>query len=382
MWLAALFETWGWTGTFGDSAPAFANLTWLLLLLAGLAGLASEAKGLALLVFLTLLPVQKYAHRFGMEIPFAACVCWALLLLRSPARSRALLAGLCFAGAILTRGVFAGLIPALWWLDARFGPDRPFSTRRRAAAALICGLTLAFLFDCAHRSATGSSFWSLYLQEQVFASLRGTAPHAATGNTWLYYASRLVFYSLPWSLLLLLRLVSQWKRLRPEVPLCLSWIGMVWVGASIADREGSRYLFSAWPAIAVLFAILWQDLWVRRSKRLRAWAFTGALALLPASSVLHSLTGHSSSDVWLHTAHRLELRASYGWDSPEPIVYGPFQEHDDRLRQFTRWHLGLKIHNIPPGGVPAGGLELTFPPEAAPDQETVFTCDLFDLKKR
>ncbi len=342
LWLAAFLQAFA-TGLDDYAAPLLANLWWLGLLTAAvwrLAGGRRGAGGLAVLALLFMLPVAKYSLRAGLEIPFAACVCAALASLRTRRRRGALLAGLFFGGALLTRGVFAGMVPLLWWMDARVGHRRPL---RRALAAGVLGLTLAFAFDLAHRAqGDGASFWWSYFQQQVWPSLPGAAPHPISGSTWLYYATRLGLYSLPWGLLILWRLPSRLTRMRPEVPLCLGWLALVYVGASLGQREGSRYLFVVWPAVAILFSALWREDWEALSQRWRTRLSVAAILWIPVGLMAGTMLARAQQDPWDIAARRLQERASYGWEQEEaPIIRrDSFFPGDDRLKQFLRWHLG------------------------------------------
>jgi hypothetical protein len=341
MWLSAFFQSFA-TGFEGSSAPALSTLWWLGLLTAALWRLAGGRKGagaLAVLALLLTLPVAKYSLRAGLEIPFTACVCAAVESLRARRRRGAILGGFFFGGALLTRGVFGFLVPLLWIADARVGHRRPM---RRILSAGVLGITLAIAFDLFHQAqGDGASFWATYFQNQVLPSLQGVAPHAETGSTWSYYATRLGIYSLPWGLLILWRLPNRLMRMRPEVPLCFWWIAVVYVGASIAHREGSRYLFAAWPAVALLFSALWREDFeaLAEKKRVR-WGGLVTL-LVPCTLVFGTLLSDTQKDSWTQSAHRLAERQSYGWenDTPPVLFSEDFSSHDDRLKQFIRWHL-------------------------------------------
>ncbi|RMH03001.1 MAG: hypothetical protein D6702_07265, partial [Planctomycetota bacterium] len=250
-WLPAALER---TGLDDRRAPALANALWLLLLAAAAWRLAHGADGagpLAWTAVLLTLPVLKAAGRCGLDLPFAACVTAAVACLRSRAATLRLAGGLAFAGAALARGPFALLVPALWFLDARIGRRRSL---RPALAAGVLGLSLAVAFDLAHRTAAGHRFWSAFWSEQLAPSLAGTAPHPNHGSTWAYAAGRFALYGQPWLLLGLVGGLRRWKRIRPEVLLGLLWCGLVVAGTALARREASRYLFAAWPGVAILFA--------------------------------------------------------------------------------------------------------------------------------
>ena len=392
MWLTALLQKFA-TGYGGDSAPALATLWWLGLLTAAVWRLAGGRRGagaLAVLALLLTLPVAKYGLRAGLEIPFAACVCAAVEALRARQRGGALIGGLMFAGAILTRGVFALLVPLLWIADARVGHLR---LMRRVFSATVLGLSLAVLFDLFHQlQGDGSSFWVSYFREQVAPSLKGMALHPNTGSTWLYYASRLGLYSLPWGLLILWRLPGRLTRMRPEVPLCLWWIAVVYVGAALGQREGSRYLFAAWPAVAILFSALWREDFEALPGKRRTRIGVASILLIPLTLIGGTLLAENRSDPWLDSAYSLSLRASYGWDDDHaPVIYSPqFSPHDDRLKQFIRWHLGVWAFWSPQPPVAADGEDVElrweldiFEPANAPPPTSAYTfwCPLFEARE-
>lgn len=336
-------------------APVVANALWLLLLAAAMWRLGGGWGGggaIALGVLLLHLPVMKYAGRASLELPFAACAVAAVAWLRRPGRAAVAWAGLFGGGALLARGVFALLVPALWLLDARLGVRRPL---RRAAVALGISLALAAAFDLAHRSATGHGFWLAFWREQLAPSLAGTAPHVNVEPTWRYYGERLLVYGSPWLPLALVAAARRWKRLRPDFLLGLAWLALVWLGAVVAARQGSRYLFAAWPALALMVAALGTGWWQRRGERARrrlAWA---ALALLPAIALGRPL--FVERDGWWRAVEPLRERRAAGWqDGVAPVVYGPFAAHDDRAKQFLRHHLGVWAFVEPAEGAPPGSL--------------------------
>jgi hypothetical protein len=386
LWLGALFQKFA-TGFNATSAPHLSTLWWLGLLTAAIWRLAGGRRGsgaLAVLALLLTLPVLKYSLRAGLEIPFAACVCAAVESLRARRRRGAILGGLFFGGALLTRGIFGFLVPLLWIADARVGHRRPM---RRVLSAGVLGITLAFAFDLFHQlQGDGTGFWASYLHDQVLSSLQGTAPHPETGNTWSYYATRLGLYSLPWGILILWRLPNRLMRMRPEVPLCIWWIALVYVGAAIAHREGSRYLFAAWPAVALLFSALWREDFEARSKIWRTRLGSLVVLLIPCTLILGTLSQSIQKDSsWLQSSRQLSERSSYGWanDTP-PVLYSTdFSSHDDRLKQFIRWHLNTWAFWSPDSskeiGSPAWNVlanDLNQP--LVPPNEYTFWCPLFE----
>jgi hypothetical protein len=340
-------------------APVVANALWLLLLAAAAWRLGGGGRGAGAVVLGVLLlhyPVAKYAVRASLELPFTACAVAAVAWMRGRRESSLVWAGLFFGGAILARGPFALLVPALWLVDARIGLRRPI---RRALAAGVLGLSLAVLFDLFHRRATGHGFWAAFWSEQLGPSLAGTAPHANRQPTWQYYGGRLLLYGAPWLPFALLAGLSRWKRLRPDFLLGLVWVGLVLAGAVVAQRQASRYLFAAWPGVALMVGAVATNAWLRREAvERRRWA-AAVMMLLPALTVGKGLL--TPDDDWAVAARQLRERASYGWGTEgPPTVYGPFSAHDDRAKQFLRHHLGVWAFREPDEGAPPGSLRFSW----------------------
>ncbi len=356
MWGIAALET---AGLDHQRAPVVANALWLLLLAAAtwrLGGGGRGAGALALAVLLLHYPVAKYVVRASLELPFAACAVAAVAAMRG-ARPRGMLwAGLFFGGALLSRGVFAVLVPALWLIDARVGLRRPL---RRAIGALVLGSSLAMLFDLGHRLETGHGFWSAFWSEQLGPSLTGDAPHANTEPTWRYYGGRLLLYGQPWLLLAAVAGLRRWKRVRPDFLLGLAWVLLVLLGAVIAQRQASRYLFAAWPGLALMVSAAGAGWWARQAEARRRRFALAALMLLPALTIGKTL--FAARDDWRAAAIQLHERAAAGWpEAGPPVVYGPFSRHDDRAKQFIRHHLGTWAFAEGPHGPPAGSLRFVW----------------------
>ncbi|MBC8330159.1 MAG: hypothetical protein H8E31_15590 [Planctomycetes bacterium] len=353
VWLPAALER---AGLDARQAPVIANALWLWLLAAAMWRLAGGWRGagaLALGALMLHYPVAKYVVRASLELPFAACAVAAVACLRSARPAAFLWGGLFFAGAVLSRGVFALLVPAVWLVDARVGVRRPL---RRPAAALILGLSLAVLFDLFHRRATGHGFWAAFWAEQLGPSLAGTAEHANREPTWSYYGGRLLLYGQPWLLIAVVGGLRRWKRLRPDYLVGLAWVLIVFAGAVIAQRQASRYLFAAWPGLALMVGAAGLGWWHRLPERAQRRIAVVVLFLIPAMTAAKTL--FTPRDEWWTAAVQLRERAALGWgDGPPPVVYGPFSAHDDRAKQFLRHHLGVWAFTTPAGGAPPGSLE-------------------------
>ncbi|TAH38271.1 MAG: hypothetical protein EYC70_06510 [Planctomycetota bacterium] len=375
-WLAGLF---GALGGNDVAAALLANALALWLLVAATWRLGGAVAAGVLLLHL---PVLHYTLRFGLEVPFAACFTGALAAARSGGRGAFLWTGLAAGGALLTRGVFALALAPLLLADAALSEQRR-RRLRRAAAALAVAALLALLFDLGHAAATGHGFWSAYLHKQVLPSLEeGGTPHPNRGSTALYYGGRLLVYGLPWLPLALVLLWRQWRQRRRgvqagplprDLALAALWMALLTAGAMVARREGSRYLFAVWPASAWIAALALRPWWERRPARLRQRLAGAVLALVPILVLGKFLV--TPRDAWWRSADA--LRAARPQLASGPI-YGPFARHDDRRKQFLRYHAAQWAFPAP-AAPPAGAWVLRAPGEPVPPDADVVTTDLFRL---
>lgn len=361
MWPAGLL---GRLGLDDASAPLVANALALLALAAATWRLGGA---LAAGILLLHLPVLHYSVRFGLELPFAACFTAAVLAGRSCSRWAFLGLGLAAAGALLSRGVLAlALVPVLL-VDAALAPDRGRRLRVLGLGFALAALG-ALLFDRGHAAVTGHGFWGAFWEQQVLPTLQGGTPHSNHGSTILYYGGRLLLYGLPWWALGAAALWRGARQPRRELLTALVWIGVVAAGAMLGRREGSRYLFAAWPANAWLCARALAPWWRRRSAAARA-RLELAVAFLPLVLVAGKCLLTPRDPDWRAAsalrAQRAELAAA-----PRPEIYGAFAHHDDRRKQFLRYHSGLWAMPLPPEGPPPGSWRLLEPAEAAPAQAT------------
>jgi 4-amino-4-deoxy-L-arabinose transferase-like glycosyltransferase len=345
-WLSALVER---LGAPPANAALVANALWTFAAVAGVIALARlfverSTAQFAGLAFLLHIAVLRYVQRASLEIPLAATAAWTLAAGLRLGRGRVWIAATAasLAGAFLVRGIFGAVPAALLVLalldrDLRPPPLRLALAFAGAAAALVA-------FDRAHAAATGHGFWAAYVERQVAPSLSGTSTHSVAGETWTYYVGRAVLYTLPWSLLPLVRFVRGRRRVPAPAAwrLSIAWIALTVVGASLTSREGSRYLFQMYVATALLAALalgpsLRPDL---------AWIASTLVLLVPASTVLLKSSFHGR-DEWWRTA---ELCATHRGDASLAgrTVRGLFQPEDDRLKSLLRFHLGLWVSSERP----------------------------------
>ncbi len=364
-------------GVSDRKAALVANVLWLFLLLAALSRLAGGGSGagaLAVGIFLLEYPVWKYLARASLDLPLAACVVTAVLAGRGRGRRSALLAGLCFGVGLLVRGVFALLIPVLLFLDAKVGVPRSL---RRPLAATVLGLTLAVAFDSFHQQATGHPFWAAYFSQQVLPSIAGSAPHPNQEPRLPYYGSRLLLYALPWGLLYLGGFLRQVRRLRPEMLLTLVWMITVFLGAVLAKRQASRYLYAAWPGLALGCATVLTGPWLRLSPRWRERLSIAAFSLAPLLLLVSYFS--APRDGWWSSVDPLRARRALGFPAPPPVLYGPFSPEDDRGKQFLRHHLGLWAFRASEDGAPPGSWRVLRHGSEPPPTNAVLRTPLWDL---
>ena len=373
-WLAGIGQR---IGLSRDQAPAVSQVIWMAALLAAVhalagGGLAGAAAATALLL---MLPVLRVVGRFPLELPYAACLCACVAFARRPGRALGLAAGAAFAGALLSRGVFGFAAPLLVAADGRLRTGRASS--RRVLLVVVVGLAGAAAFDGLHALARGHSFWAGHWQAQLFPSLQenGT-PHPNQGSTLLYYGSRLLLYGLPWWLLILPALRDRARR--RSLSVYLLWIGIFLLGSAIARRQGSRYLFGAWPALAVAFGLAAAAGLERWPARVRA-----ALPVAPwllFAGVFLGARWLRSEDAWDRTASAVRAWADSS-ELPAPSeAFGDFAPHDDRAKQFLRHHAGIWTFSIPEEGLPQGAWRVQRSEDVPPPKHQPFVAELFWLE--
>lgn len=357
-WPAALLAR---TGLGPQAAGRLANGLALLGLLAATALLARRSGGgsggAAALLLLLHLPLWKYLGRAGLEYPFAAWAVLALAGLAGPGRARG--PALAFGLAILTRGVFAlALLPVL--LLPGLAPP---GDRRKGLRILAGGMLVAAAFDLLHGAATGRSFWAGYLGQQILPSLDPAAtPHPNRGSTLLYYGGRLLLYGAPWWIpgaLAWARLRDPAARHRVLAP-ALAGVLLLFLGSALARREGSRYLFLAWP----LLAWAWAGAWVRLRP---AWGRSGPEPVLALAALALAVAPRlPAEEPWRSAARELQAEEAALRGAR---ILGRFGPRDDRLRQFLRLHAAPRAfapRDRPPGPRDLLLLEPGEAPPAAP----------------
>ncbi len=267
----------------------------LVLLPALAAALVAGNEARALGWLLQLLPIAfTYRIRANHEPAFLLCLVLALL---GTERSRrdprfAALTALGLVGLLLVKGVFAVFGPALCALWLLTAPP-PASTGALPARRAWLGLGLATavmalaaaLYEVLYRQATGEPFWSFYLSRQLgVAAVSGTG-HAAVQKSLnlAWYLGRVLWFSFPWSLVLLASAVTarlarrrsagrseraEQHRLAAGAAFVAGTLLLYVLAFSFFDRRADRYVFPVYFAVGAAGAVAA----LRRSPRFAAVA--------------------------------------------------------------------------------------------------------------
>ena len=220
------------------------------------------------LILLPLMPVAFiFRVRANHEYPMLLCLVGALVALERVRRAWIWLGVTCvaFASALVIKGVFALLVIGacgLWLLLAPRAPeDRSGAWRSWVAfgAGVICLAAVAVWYDAWYARVTGHSFWAAYWARQVgpmtFASSLGQAGTIARHLG--FYALHILWYSAPWTVVLVWLGVRRWLPARASSPVSLTgaerragWFVVLFTAASLASlsvpsRVAERYAFSA-----------------------------------------------------------------------------------------------------------------------------------------
>jgi 4-amino-4-deoxy-L-arabinose transferase-like glycosyltransferase len=233
-----------------------------------------EARSLAWI--LQLLPVAfVYRIRANHEQALLCCVL-AALYGTERSRTKPAWAVLTVSGVVallLIKGVLAVMALAMCvvWVAIRRGGDDAGGTRRTwvwpvvgVLAAAASALAFTLIYDHVYRQVTGEPFVVPYLTQQLgLASIQ--EPPGVIGRklvNFLWYCGRVLWYALPWSVLLLAMLPSARKRLLLAQPASRQAMGLtlalalVYVGLfSLSDRTADRYIFPAYFFVGAAGAI-------------------------------------------------------------------------------------------------------------------------------
>ena len=219
----------------------------LVLLPALAAALVAGSEARALGWLLQLLPIAfTYRIRANHEPAFLLCLVLALLGTERSRRNPrfAVLTALGLVGLLLVKGVFAVFGPALCalWLLTAPPPASPGALPARRAwlglgLATAAMAVAAALYEVLYRQATGEPFWSFYLSRQLGVAAASGTGHAAVQKSLnlVWYLGRVLWFSFPWSLVLLASAVTAWLARRPSAARAPS-------GAEQSPARGGRGL--------------------------------------------------------------------------------------------------------------------------------------------
>lgn len=221
----------------------------------------SPLEGRTLMWLLQLLPIAfTYRIRANHEQAVVLCVAAALVGLELSRRAGAwgLLTVLALVALLLVKGVFVavGLLACGLWLLARGGSLRGWAILTGGAVAVALA---AAAYDVLYREATGEGFWRAYLGRQmgVAAAVRPGETALEKAENVVWYASRLVWFAFPWSLVLV---ASAWWRgegeARDRGAVFAAAFALVSLAVfSLSDRRADRYLFPAYYALGAAGAV-------------------------------------------------------------------------------------------------------------------------------
>ena len=267
----------------------------LVLLPALAAALVAGSEARALGWVLQLLPIAfTYRIRANHEPAFLLCLVLALLGTERSRRNPrfAVLTAVGLVGLLLVKGVFAVFGPALCalWLLTAPPPASPGALPARRAwlglgLATAAMAVAAALYEVLYRQATGEPFWSFYLSRQLGVAAASGTGHAAVQKSlnFVWYLGRVLWFSFPWSVVLLASAVTAWLARRPTArasersddrPLAagaafVAGTLLLYVLAfSLFDRRADRYVFPVYFAVGAAGAAAA----LRRSPRFAAFA--------------------------------------------------------------------------------------------------------------
>lgn len=243
-----------------------------------------EARSLAWI--LQLLPVAfVYRIRANHE---QAVLCCVLAALYGTERSRtkpawAALTAAAVVALLLVKGVFAVMALAMCvvWLIIRRNGDDTGGARRAwpvigVLVAAAAALAVMGIYDHLYRQVTGEPFVMPYLTQQLGLAATQDSANVAGRKLLnsLWYARRVLWYALPWSVLPLGLLPWAGKKMRQAGPasrqaltlmlaLTFAYVGLL----SLSDRTADRYIHPAYYLVGAAGAVVS----LRNFPRLRGW---------------------------------------------------------------------------------------------------------------
>lgn len=312
MWITAVFfELFGVSEFWARACSALASIG----LVAGIHAIALRLRGLAAawistIILLTCFGFLRVA-RMGELDALLALGCYAAVWGLTRVR-RADLRGWYwfwtgFAVAAMTKGaasVTLLLTVAILFVWNRWGLrqlGRPFVLGLGIFALLVLPWHLAMLHFF------GEPFLHEYLALHVIT--RATTYMEGHATPWWFYGKVLFAYSLPWLVLFPFALWRAWRK--PKLREWLVFALVVLLFFTIVATRSPKYIFPAYPALALLTADWLAELWKKSSRRaVRSGIVTAAIALALASAATRhlrqSITATKSAGIELHATREGE----------------------------------------------------------------------------
>jgi 4-amino-4-deoxy-L-arabinose transferase-like glycosyltransferase len=230
--------------------------------------------------------------RIDMVLTFAVGLQLISLYLQSRSTARLswlwlLAASLAAAMAVLLKGPIGIILPGAAWVIYCAVSNSRFAflvSKLQGSFALVIGALLAAPWFILANHETNGDLLKVFFIKHNFE--RGFGSGTLASHPWWFYLPRLMFDSLPWSLLVsillavelqptvfrFLRLrpagplaaVSLWKWLRSDAEACfgLSWLLTMLLALSCAQFKRSDYLLPAYPGLALFLGALGER-WLR-----------------------------------------------------------------------------------------------------------------------
>lgn len=294
---------------FTARAPSalFSIITVLVLFLFLRSRIGERSALFSSLTLLTMFEWHRSATGARVDLVLSALIAIGLLAFfdyyQSRGRSRVLAAMLCFAGAFLTKGPVALILPAAIIFTFLLIQREPFFRSARLLLAIFVPATLigALWYLLAYRQG-GEEFLSIVIAEN-FGRFFGNSVERELGHehSAFYLYATLLTGTIPWSVLLLIdgassskRFLKQsprelWRYLRanPLILFALLVVVEFLVFFSIPSSKRSVYLLPAYPFLAILLGIYLNNLSSRSAKA----AYRFWMALVFSVLVLATIAG-------------------------------------------------------------------------------------------
>lgn len=282
-----------------------------------------RAAWIAGLVLITTHHFLSISRTGRVDLPLTCAVTWAILL---SLHSRPLLSGLCLGVAILLKGPIALAITLVTLAALR-------TNWRRLARITALGVIVGAPWFIVAGIETGGEYWREFFLHHNFQRATGSAADLAAHPIW-FYPVRALVDGLPWSLILLITLITHFRHWRVDREFRT---GLIWVLAVIGLLSLSRfkradYLLPAYPAAAICAGCLLEQTTLRRS-----WILVVVATLLGNMAYQFVyLPTHVVND-----ATRQAVATIRGHVTPgEPLILFRVEDH------LLSWKLGRPIATV------------------------------------